>query len=84
MLEGEYDMTTSEKLEKLLTFSQSDGEYDTADISNTLLMIALSNLDFADLCRNSATINYDLDTSLKGRGGVFVLGTKFIVKCGNK
>ena len=32
----------------LSLFSQSDGEYDTADISNTLLMIALSNLDFAD------------------------------------
>ncbi len=43
-----------------------------------------SDLDFADLCKNSATINYNIDNSIKGRGNIFVLGTKFNVKCENK
>jgi hypothetical protein len=40
--------------------------------------------DFADLCKNSAAINYNIDNSLKSKGSVFVLGTKFTVKCENK
>ena len=40
--------------------------------------------DFADLCKNSANISYNMDSSLKSKGEAFVLGTKFVVKCGNK
>ena len=40
-----------------------------------------ADLDFADLCRNSAVINYDVES---GKNDAFVLGTKFKVKCENK
>ncbi len=43
-----------------------------------------ADLDFADLCKNSANISYNIDNSLKNQGSIFVLGTKFVVKCGNK
>lgn len=43
-----------------------------------------SYLDFADLCKNTANITYNTDSAIKNRGESFVLGTKFIVKCGNK
>ena len=39
------------------------------------------DLDYADLCKNSASITYDVDNSLKSKGNAFVLGTKFTVKC---
>ena len=43
-----------------------------------------SDLDFADLCKNSSDINYNIDNSLKNQGNVFVLGTRFTIKCGKK
>ncbi len=43
-----------------------------------------TDMDFADLCKNSANISYNMDSSLKPKGGAFVLGTKFVVRCGNK
>lgn len=43
-----------------------------------------SDPDFADLCQNTSSINYNIDNSLKSKGSVFVLGTKFTIKCGNK
>lgn len=39
------------------------------------------DLDYADLCKNSASIIYNVDNSLKSKGSAFVLGTKFTVKC---
>ena len=36
--------------------------------------------DFNDLCKNS-TINYNIDSSIKSKGDMFVLGTRFTVKC---
>ena len=50
------------------------GKKFTTDISD--------DLDYADLCKNSATIAYNVDNSLKSKGGAFVLGTKFTIKCG--
>ncbi|MBO4707318.1 MAG: hypothetical protein J5594_02005 [Elusimicrobiaceae bacterium] len=41
-----------------------------------------SDPDFSDICKNSTTINYDIDNSLQNKGNVFVLGTRFTVKCG--
>ena len=40
-----------------------------------------ADLDYADLCKNSASIIYNVDNSLKSKGAAFVLGTKFTVKC---
>ena len=39
---------------------------------------------FIDLCKNSATINYNIDNSFKSKNDIFVLGTKFTIKCEKK
>ena len=64
--------------------STISGNKEELALGNKFKSDIAADLDFADLCKNSADINYNIDNSLKNKGSVFVLGTKFTVKCGNK
>lgn len=57
------------------------GNKEELELGNKFKSNIASDPDFSDLCRNSATINYNIDNSLKSKADIFVLGTKFTVKC---
>ena len=64
--------------------SSISGNKEELALGNKFKSNISSDLDFADLCKNSSDINYNIDNSLKSQGDMFVLGTKFTIKCGKK
>lgn len=62
--------------------SSLSGNKEELSLGNKFKSDISSDPDFADLCKNSATINYNIDNSLK-KGDMYVLGTRFTVKCEN-
>lgn len=62
--------------------SSLSGNKEELALGNKFKTDISEDLDYADLCKNSATIAYNVDNSLKSKGGAFVLGTKFTIKCG--
>lgn len=57
------------------------GSNEELKLGNKFKTDIANDLDYADLCKNSASITYDVDNSLKSKGNAFVLGTKFTIKC---
>ncbi len=64
--------------------SSISGNKEELALGNRFKSNLTADSDFSDLCKKSATINYNIDSSLKSQGNTFVLGTKFTVKCGNE
>lgn len=57
------------------------GNNEELKLGNKFKTDIAKDLDYADICKNSASITYDVDNSLKSKGTSFVLGTKFTIKC---
>ena len=64
--------------------SSLEGNKEELALGNKFRSNISADLDFSDLCKNSATIDYNIDNSFKGKGSAFVLGTKFSIKCEKK
>ena len=62
--------------------STLSGNKEELALSNKFRSDISSDLDFADICKNNATIVFNVDNSLQSKGESLILGTKFNIKCG--